>query len=185
MISLFIKMIAIYATVRSIPSLISVGTSLTSLRSFGSPENFVIVGAGLISLALFAVLMFYAIRYSDRISAWFVSESEDVFTIGSLSSRDIQAMAFSWLGLLFLLSGVSGAVYDLAYLVRVKATLGPEEVKLANIQHLPAKLLSNLFEMGIGVFLFLYPKGIVNFWHSIHGTSNKANSADAKSRAAD
>jgi hypothetical protein len=186
LISLFIKMVAIYAIVRSIPSLVSVGTSLTSLRSIGTIESFLIVGASIISLTLFATLMFFVIKKSERISAWFVSDDEVVFPIGNLSLRDIQAIAFSCIGLMALLSGVSGTVYDFAFLVRVKAMMGPEEVKLSNIQHLPANLISNIFEIGTGVFLFLYPKGIAKLWHSIQSksTSNQDVQRDAGSTGA-
>lgn len=165
-VSLFIKMVAIYFLVRSIPSLLSIGDSLYSSRNFGYPESFYYALSSILLLFAFAALMVIVIWKSDRLSLKFVTEDEPLFPIGKLSSEEIQRLAFSWIGIVTLISGLSGVVYCLAYLVRVKFMVGAEQVKIPYIQN-SSQFISSLFEMVIGAFLFLYPHGLVRIWHSI------------------
>jgi len=165
-ISLFLKMVAIYFLVRSIPSLLSVGHSLYSLRSFGYPESLYYVLSSIFSLLVFCALMVVFIWKSDRLSKRFVTEDGPLFPIGELSSEEIQRLAFSWVGVVTLISGVSGAVYNLAYFVRIQYMVGAEQVKIPYVQS-SAQFASSLAEMIIGIILFLYPSGLVRLWHSI------------------
>ena len=165
-VSLFLKMVAIYFLVRSIPSLLSIGDSLYSLRNFGYPESFYIVLSSILSLFVFAALMVVVIWKSDRLSIRFVTEDESLFPIGKLSSEEIQRLAFSWIGIVTLISGVSGLVYNLAFFVRIKFMVGAEQVKIPYIQN-SSQFISSLSEIIIGVFLFLYPNGLLRLWHSI------------------
>jgi hypothetical protein len=115
---------------------------------------------------VFAAVMVIVIWKSDRLSIRFISEDEPLFPIGKLSSEEIQGLAFSWIGILTLISGVSGAVYNLAYFVRITFMVGAEQVRIPYIQN-SSQFISSLFEMIIGIFLFLYPRGLVRLWHSI------------------
>jgi hypothetical protein len=168
LVSLFVKMLAIYFLVRSIPSLLSIGHSLSlySLRDFDSPGPFLIVLSSIFLLLVFGILMVIVIWKSDRLSKRFVTEDEPLFPIGKLSSEEVQNLAFSWIGILILVSGVSGVVYNLAYLLRIKFMVGAEQVKIPFIQN-SAQFISSVAEIIIGVVLFLYPNGLVRFWHSI------------------
>jgi len=166
LVSLFLKMVAIYFLVGSIPSLLSIADSLYSLRNLGYPESFYIVLSSIFSLFVFAALMVIVIWRSDRLSKRFVAEDEPLFPIGKLSSEEIQRLAFSWIGILTLISGVSGVVYNLAYLVRIKFMVGAEQVRIPYIQN-SSQFVSSLSEIIIGVVLFLYPHGLVRLWHSI------------------
>lgn len=165
-VSLFLKMVAIYFLIRSIPSLLSVGDSLYRLRSFGYPESLYYILSSIFSLLVFCALMVVFIWKSDRLSGKFITKDEPLFPIGELSLEEIQSLAFSWVGVVTLISGVSGAVYNLAYFARIKYIIGAEQVKIPYVES-SSQLASSLAEMLIGAILFLYPNGLVRLWHSM------------------
>ena len=88
-VSLFLKMVAIYFLVRSIPSLLSIADSLYSLRSFGYPESLHIVLSSIFSLFVFAALMVIVVWKSDRLSKRFVTEDEPLFGSYTLCAKCI------------------------------------------------------------------------------------------------
>lgn len=180
LVSLIIKMAGIILLVHSIPSLLQFGRSLPSLADIGYPLSFYYLIASVLSFIVFASLMYVVIRFSDSLSDRLIAEDQLLFPLANLTSSDIQALAFSWIGLLFLLWGFSGIISNLVYLMRLKAAMGPEEVKMANVNGLVANTVSNASEMILGACLFLYPKGISRLWHSIQGmrTSDKAVQRD-------
>lgn len=180
-ISLFLRMVAIYFLVRSIPSLLSVGDSLYSLRTFGYPESLYYILSSIGSLLVFCALMVLFIWKSDRLSKRFITEDEPLFPIGKLSSEEIQRLAFSWVGIVTLISGISGAVYNLAYFARIKYIIGADQVKIPYVQS-SSQLASSLAEMIIGAILFLYPNGLVRLWHSIQRRPSAAKQQNEEER---
>ncbi len=158
-------MAAIFFLIRSIPSLLSFGPSLSSLYSTEYSGNSFILFASVFSFLIFVAFMVACIKYSEYFACKIISNDQPLFTLSNLSSLEIQSIAFSWIALVILLSGLSGIAGNCAHFLSVKAAIGAEEFKIQEVQGLTSRIVSNLSEIIMGVILFLYPKAISRLWH--------------------
>ena len=191
LISLFIKMAGIFFLVSSIRPLLSLGPiiSLTFHRMGGYqyPDRNLFLVAFLFFLIGVVAFILVFIKYSDYFSRKVVLDDQPLFPLTSFSSEDIQSLAFSWIALSLLLSGLSAIIGNITSLISIKTTIGSisnltssslkttigsEGINMVDkliVGSSIADIVSNLAKMSIGVLLFLYPRGISRLWHWLHG----------------
>jgi len=168
--SLFIRLVAIYLLIRTIPSILSIGSSLAGLRNAGYSQVMPMVLGSLAGLILFLVLMALIIRKSDWFAIHLVKAEDAALSIGSLSTHDLQSIAFSWIGLLLITDGVTGLVYELSQLHRLSAMVGEQSVMVRYSDKIYSGITSDAAGIVIGLVLFLIPGGLAKVWQFLQST---------------
>jgi hypothetical protein len=167
-----LKLLGVYAIIEAIPLLQYFWgfIGLIGRTRTGIPQQaWLYLGTGMPFL-LMAVAAFLLLTRSERIAALLIKEDGPVSPTTSLSGRDVQAIAFSAVGVLVFLQSMP----KLCQLVMNLWYLRSQYIK----GQLPTdRLVDNAWQLGIAVglqcglavILFLRAKGLANLWHRIQG----------------
>ncbi len=159
-ISVCLKLVAVYYLVQTIAGLATASffQAFNQSSQLGGVYPIVTVGLpGLMSLALF-----WLIRKSDLLASKLVREDSPLAS-PQISLGDLQLVAFSCIGLSFIISALGeiapiiGYHYLISHFKFGGAILGDMDALYSNMAGI-------LLRLGCGVFLFLYPSGLIALW---------------------
>ena len=92
----------------------------------------------------------------------------------SITSREIQALAFSIIGVWVLASTIPNLIQTLTHYSMLKAN--PESIMSAKLNISSKTHLIGLFiKLIIGLYLFFSSTGLVNLWHKLQGTKGMSS----------
>ena len=114
---------------------------------------------------LYIVLCVWIIRRSDVAAERIFPENEKLEAATSMGTRDVQAIAYSCVGLL-ILAGAVPKVINLAGVLSFKLTNPSYRYSESYLTTLP-QILGAFAQAGIGLYLIFCPQGFVNLWHMV------------------
>jgi len=174
--SLFIRLVGCYALIQAIPPVIAVTGFIASNPAAGRQNILPVLIPALVSFIGSLVLLALAVAFSEWFATRIVSEDNEVsLTIGNLSSRDIQSIAFSWLGIIVLLEGITKVIYRLSYYDYYGTSPGLISGSISFDTVIRTGVVANILEFIVGIVLFIYPRGMSNLWHAIQRTKGMSS----------
>ena len=167
--SLFLKLVACYVLIGAIPRFLATAQTVVELHRSDFPVAIPIaIAVGSIIGVL--VLMYLIISRSDWFAARIVRDNDQPIPVLALTTREIQAVAFSWIGLLLMASSVSGLVYQLSTLRRMMYMEGVQSQIVEFGDRIYSAIAGDVSQLLLGAVLFLYPSGLSRLWHSIQSS---------------
>jgi hypothetical protein len=166
--SLFIKVAACYVLIRAIPDILTIVATAGTTGDFNMSHP--LVRSIVLSVVGLPVLMLFIIKRSDRFAARITKDDLLPISLGSLTHQDIYALAFSLVGIVVIVDGITGLVYQLVYLRQLAALAGSDPPKVVFERQIYSGIASSLVALVIGVLLFLFPRGLSGFWQAIQRT---------------
>ena len=167
--SLALKILGIYTIIVAISAL---RFSLSMIFSYiTNPQYFpslvsIVVGS-LLPLLLLLILSYYLIKRSDKLSKTIFPNSQSEKVILTLSSVEIQSIAFSIIGVLVI-------VWALPKLFEIVTQLSYSKIHRGDVfsvrmgQKLIEYSVDVVIRLALGIYLFIGSKGLSTIWHKIH-----------------
>lgn len=160
--SLALKLIGAYYLIQTITGLVG---GLGSVVSLVSQLGLGVAGYAVMGVVAPGAILFglcWLIKSSDFFAAKLVREDSPLAT-PQVSLRDMQAVAFSCIGLSLVASTLPEITQMSAYYYFIpKLKYG--EVVFGNIDWAHSTVVGILVRLAIGLFLFLQPRGLVTLW---------------------
>jgi hypothetical protein len=126
-------------------------------------------------LAFLVCAFVWFIRHADWFSRRIVPDDESFENVRQVSLADVQAIAFSCIGLLVLSRCIPALVQQLSYIGAASYSAGPE-VDLKMFAGSFSHFLSTVVQLAMGLYLFLTPRGLANLWGRLQKTRSMKNS---------
>ena len=162
--SLASKFLGIYALIQSIPLF----GSISQLVAFGKDDpslTFNLILATIIPALLMASSGIVLFTFSNKIARKMLPEEQDQ-TKGSLSTKDIQSIAFSIVGLLMIMLAFPKIIQIFGNIYALK-TAGDERNVSELISNTWAFATATGVQFIIGIFLFIGSELLSSGWHFI------------------
>ena len=167
--SLALKILGIYAIIVAISTL---RFSLSMIFAYVtnpqySPSLVSIIAGSLLPLLLLLILSYYLIKRSDKLGKTIFPNSQSEKVLVSLSSVEIQAIAFSIIGVLVI-------VWALPKLFEIVTQLSYSKIHQGDVfsvrmgQKLIEYSVDVVIRLALGIYLFIGSKGLSTIWHKIH-----------------
>ncbi len=164
--SLSLKIIGIYSIILAVPMIGNL------INAFGFPadgpmERIIIVLSVAITFVLQLVASLFLIYFGDRIAKIFIPTSDTNESISALNSRDIQAIAFSIIGVVLIVVTIP-KLFQLGaniYAIQRAADNFQAEYKLE--RDTIAFGVNILCRFILGILLFITGDSLSNIWHKI------------------
>jgi len=173
--SLALKLLGIYAFIISVSLLHSMMLMIATYSAqyadhLGQVPSLTLLAAGsMISLLLLIFLGCYLIMASERLSRLIFPQEGTEDKISSLSSRDVQTIAFSIVGVLLLTSAVPGLF---RVMLRISQVLYHQKNLFSTV--VKGRIIEDsvvlVVRLTLGLYLFLGSKGLSRLWHKIQQT---------------
>ena len=164
--SLAIKLMAVYVLILSAPSILSLGAVLGPL---GADSSLWVLFSAIVSLIIFLGAFIWLIRRADWFAQKIVPDDESTEAIDKLTLSEVQAIAFSCIGLLVLSQTLPALGQQISYIGALKYAADPG-VKVPIFASSLSKILSTVLQLAIGAYLFLSPRGLVELWSRLQKT---------------
>lgn len=158
--SLCLKLVAVYYMIQTGAGLVSASFFQMYYQSSQLGRMYATMVVGLPALMSLALL--WLIRKSDALAGKLVQEDSPLVS-PQVSVSDLQSLAFSCIGLSFIISALGeitpiiGYHYLISHFKYGGAILGDMDGLYSNMSGI-------LLRLGCGVFLFLYPRGLISVW---------------------
>ena len=162
--SLASKFLGIYALIQSIPLI----SSISQLIAFAKDDpllSFRLIIASIIPALLMATAGMILIIFSTKIAKKMLPE-EQAQTKGSFSTKDIQSIAFSVVGLLMIVLTFPKIIQIIGNVHALKAA-GDERNVSELISNTWSYAAATGFQFIIGIFLFIGSELLSSVWHFI------------------
>ena len=162
--SISLKLMGIYSFVQAIILLQGFGMFITSYSHFAGEEvnlPAMYIGA-LLPSCLLIILCFILIIFSNKISNKLIGSNEPFASRSDLTSKDVQSLAFSIIGVvIFLLALIKIVRFGSSILFAFQKATDPSQ--LLNFPYMIGLILQIL----IGAALFFGAKPLSLFWHRL------------------
>lgn len=170
--SLAFKLAGIYAIVQAIPQMHAVTFYLSGIGADTQAQSWLFPVMAAAPLALMAALGCLLLAYSNRLSARMFGEAAEDVSFGA-SGKELQAIAFSVVGVCFLVSALPRLLHILMYQHR---GLFNAEVRRQISLSAWASLVGTSAQMAIGIALFFGSKGLSKLWHKLRAAGHPQSS---------
>jgi len=161
--SLVLKLLGVYAIIEALPLIQYVSMFLGML---GRPNGEWPVGAWpwmatTTPFLLVGGVGVILIARSDSLAGWLVTDDSKMDMRSGLSAQDVQAIAFSVVGVLVLLQAVPRLIHVIAAFSQIASD---EKMKSSLLRSACVSLATLLIQVGLGVALFFGSRGLANIW---------------------
>lgn len=169
-ISLFIKLMGVYALVQLVPVIVSamalLGTSLLQLKE----QPLTTLSAGFLMLIiplLWIVLCLRLIGKSDWLAERLYPVDAPAGQLTTLGVQDIQRLGYHFIGLLLVVKSLPTLIMALYQFLILSGQ--PYEHRYQALSMYSHQWISQALQLAIGLYLFLRPKGLANLWARMQG----------------
>ena len=167
--SLALKLLGIYAFIVSISMLQSIVFVISRFIHTQEANLLTSIIGFLIPLILMITFGIYLLKASDKLSNRIFTGIENNNSTMKLSSHDVQAIAFSIIGVFLITNVIPKLFQKIAQLLSLVSI--QDRVLLKTVgQRLSEDLLEMIIQLILGLYLFLGGKGISKLWHKIQST---------------
>ena len=175
--SLFLKIMGIYSFIQAIILLQSFGMFITIYSKLDTENvNILAMYIGvLLPSCLLLSLFFILLFFSERISTKVIGSDESVDVLTALTSKEVQALAFSIVGVVFFLLGIVNIVRHGSIVLLTFQQVGGIE----RILDYPS-VLGFLFQIILGMVLFSGAKPLAIFWHRLKYELDSGKKTDSR-----
>jgi len=167
--SLALKILGVYTIIIAISTLRSSFSMIFAY--FNNPQYApsmasIIVGS-LLPLLILLIVSYYLIKRSDKLSKTIFPNNQSEKVILTLSSVEIQSIAFSIIGVLVI-------VWALPKLFEIVTQLSYSKIHQGDVfsvrtgQKLIEYSVDVVIRLALGIYLFIGSKGLSTIWHKIH-----------------
>lgn len=159
-----LKLLGGYSFIQSISLLQPFGmfASAYSKMLEGDPNFPLMYFAALLPSIVLLILAFVLLFYGDRIASVLPIPNHACETLGAITARDLQSLAFSVIGVVIVLFGIIDIVRSASSIMfAFKSAKDPSQ--LVNLPYTISLFVKVLF----GVFLFLGAKPLAAIWHRL------------------
>ena len=151
--SLVIKLMGVFILIRSISSVPVV------FYAWRPSENIDLLQS-VFMLLLLIIIPLVIIRLADKIAMWLIKDNTFAGIIdSSISKNDVMVMAFSCMGLYFIVVSIPSLIINLSFYFRLSAS--------SFWQNAFRTLIAPAAQIGLGIWLFAGSRGIVKLWKKI------------------
>jgi hypothetical protein len=158
--SLCVKLVAMYYLIQTLAGLATASFFQLFDQASHMGRIYAVVVLGLPALASLGLL--WLMRSGDTLARQLVDEDAPLVGV-QVAISDLQSVAFSCIGLGLIISGLSeitpiiGYHYVISHFKHAGALLGDMDAVYSNMAGI-------LVRLGCGLFLFLYPGGLISLW---------------------
>lgn len=166
--AIVLKLLGVYAILQAIPLLQYLWGFIAMVvrdRSEVLEQAIYFLGMG-ISFLLMVVAAFLLLVRSERIAGLLVREDGPVSQTPTLSGPEVQAIAFSVVGVAVFLHAVPKLCQLVLNLWYLRSRNLPTDGLVESTWHLGAAVA---IQCGLAAILFLRARGLAHFWHRIQG----------------
>lgn len=166
--SFALKLLGIYALIKSLPLIQLLGGALGALASAQGRDMsgfWPIVGM-FIPMVLMAVVGMLLIAFSKDLAPRLVGEDKPLGIASTLSGQDVQAIGFSVVAVLIFLDAIPRFVQGIASW-QTLSQLPSGSISRQVIWGIWQTFVSSGIQLILAAVLFLWPRGIANLWHRI------------------
>jgi hypothetical protein len=159
-VSICVKLIAVYYLVQTIASLAGAGFYQVFFWSSDMGRLYRIMAVAI--PAFITLVLVLLIRESDIFADRLIQEDSPL-AIPQVSLGDLQSVAFSCIGLSFIISALGELVPIIGYHFLI-SQYKYSQIFWGNLDGVYSNMAGILLRLGCGVFLFLYPRGLITVW---------------------
>ncbi len=178
--SLCLKLFGIYVIIQAF--LQSQGVSFVLIGSLFDKESYAFDSWGAASsitlLLYFAIMVVFGILLltkSNRIAAYIFKKDSSAIVTTSLSSKDIQAIAFSVVAVIIFASSLSNLANLIVTLNNMRHFVDQYDFYSKLKDSAQSSALNCFLRIALSLILFFRAQGLVNIWHRIRvGTYEKS-----------
>jgi hypothetical protein len=159
-VSICVKLIAVYYLIQTLAGV--AGASFFQMVNLSSDlgKSYVIMTVAW--PAMITLGLFWLMRKSDLMASRLIQEDSS-FANPQISLGDLQSVGFSCIGLGFTLSALGEIVPIIAYYYLISHFKYSGEI-LGNMDWVRSTIAGVVLRLGVGIFLFLYPRGLITVW---------------------
>lgn len=167
--SFALKLLGIYALIKSLPLIQHLGGALGML---GSDQGRDMVGFWtfvglLIPLVLTALVGGLLLAFSRDLAPRLMGEDKPLGLSSALSAEDVQAIGFSVVAVLIFLGAIPQLTHVIVYWSYVASRSSLEPVRRQMAWSIWQSSLSGGIQLTLAIVLFLRPRGLSNLWRRL------------------
>lgn len=165
MTSLLIKLMGIYALVQLVPGIVQAMAMFASgAYQFTSQPGMV---ALVLLMSVFAAplmwiwLCIWLIRKSDRFAERLYPVDAPAGQLTTLGAKDVRRLGYHFIGLMLVIKSLPPLLMILYQLIMLYRLPYEQRYPMSGYS---SQWIVLLLQLAIGLYLFLYPKGLANLW---------------------
>jgi hypothetical protein len=158
-VSICVRLIAVYYLIQTVAGLASTSFFKMVNWSSGMDRSYTLTLLTLFAFIILALL--WLIRGSDLLATRLIREDTPL-AIPQISLGDLQSVAFSCIGLSFIISALGEVAPIIGYHYLISLKYG--YIFFGNMDGVYSTMAGILVRLGCGLFLFFYPRGLITVW---------------------
>ena len=159
-----IRLLGIYLVVRELST---VSILVTAMPGFPDKTQRIYSFTYILPILAIFIYGLCLVALAPRLASRFVRDEPGGSEPKSVSSQEIQSLAFSIAGVIIVCLAAPEVVHNAAMIVLTRSQALPGEMNAPLQQQLSVKLISHGFQAILGLCLFLRARGLAWFWHRI------------------